>query len=208
MAILYARQGRYAEAEELISRTLPIQERVYGPEHHLLVPVWLVMSRIYQAKGDLVNAKIFLEKSLRAVENQADSGRLVEGDVLSRLGEFHIAGKEYTKAERVLHRALKVLESSQGTNSDRAAIVLNSLAKVYIHKGKYSKAQSLCRRALDIFESIFDEYHPNVADVLETLVQLHRETGNMAEVAALEQRVEEIRVRKLVSYTPIAKAIE
>jgi tetratricopeptide (TPR) repeat protein len=103
---------------------------------------------------------------------------------------------------------LKVFEGSQGTNSDRTAIALNSLAKVYINQGKYSKAQSLCRRALDIFESIFDKYHPNVADVLETLVQLHRETGNMAEVAALEQRVEEIRVRKLVSYAPIAKAIE
>ncbi|HUT45826.1 MAG TPA: tetratricopeptide repeat protein [Sedimentisphaerales bacterium] len=207
MASLYAQQGRYAEAEELISKALPIQERVYGPNHHLLIPVWLVKSRIYEAKGDLLNTKVFLEKSLGAVENQADSGYLVECDVLSRFGEFYLLGKKYSKAEDVLQRALEVLESSQGTNN-RTAIALNSLAKVYINQGKYSKAQNLCGRALDILENIFDEYHPSVADVLETLVQLHRKTGNMTEVARLEQRVEEIRVHKRVAYAPVAKAVQ
>ncbi|MGD8499842.1 MAG: tetratricopeptide repeat protein [Phycisphaerales bacterium] len=208
MAGLYALQKRYAEAEKLIARTLPIQEKVYGPDHHLLIPVWLVMSRIYQAKGDLVNAKMLLEKSLRAAENQGNSGHLVEGDVLSQLGEFYIFSEEHTEAERALERALKAFESSQGTNSDRTAIALNSLAKVYINQGKYSKAQSLCRRALKILESIFDRYHPNVADVLETLAQLNRETGNMAEAARLEQRVEEIRVRRRVAFGPVAAAIK
>lgn len=215
IAKLYVLQKRYAEAEELITGALSIQEKVYGPEHHFLVPVWLMLSRIYEAKGDLVHTKMLIEKSLAVVENQADpsghrtgSGHLVEGHVLSRLGEFYIASKEYTKAEDTLQRALKVLESSHGTNNERTAIALNNLAKVYINQGKYPKAQSLCQRALDILESIFDQYHPNVADVLETLVQLHRKTGNMAEAARLEQRAEEIRVRKRVAYVPIAKATE
>jgi len=208
MAALYVLQERYAEAEELISRVLPIQERIYGPDHYFLVPVWLAKSSIYEAEGDLVNTKVLLEKSLDSVENIAGSGHAVECDVLGRLGELYIRSKEYTKAEDVLQRALEVLESSKGTDTDRAAITFNSLAKVYINQGKYSKAQSLCARALDIFENIFDEYHPYVADVLETQVQLNRETGNMTEAARLEQRAEEIRVRKRVVYAPIAKAIE
>jgi len=207
MASLYTQQGRYAEAEELISKALPIQERVYGPNHHLLIPVWLVKSRICEAKGDLLNAKVFLEKSLGAVENQADSGYMVDCDVLNRFGEFYLLSKKYSKAEDVLQRALEVLKSSQGTNNDRTAIALNNLAKVYINQGKYSKAQNLCDRSLDILENIFDEYHPSVADVLETLVQLHRKAGNMTEVVKLEQRAEEIRVHKRVAFAPIAKAI-
>jgi tetratricopeptide (TPR) repeat protein len=208
MAALYVLQERYTEAEELISRVLPIQERIYGPDHHFLVPVWLVKSSIYEAEGDLVNTKMLLEKSLGSVENIAGSGHAVECDVLSRLGELYILSKEYKKAEDILQRALEILESSNGINTDHAAIALNSLAKVYIIQGKYSKAQSLCGRALDILENIFDEYHPNIADVLENQVQLNRKTGNMTEAARLEQRAEEIRMRRRVVYAPIARAIE
>jgi len=208
MASLYVQQGRYAEAEELIAKALPIQERVYGPGHHLLIPVWLVRARIYQANGDLLNAKVFLEKSRSALENQADSGYTVKCDVLSRFGEFYLLSKKYDQAEDALQKALKVLGSSQENNNDRAAIALNNLAKVYIYQGKYSKAQNLCSRALEILEDVFDEYHPSVADVLETLVQLHSKTGNMTEVVKLEQRVEEIRVHKRVAYAPVAKAMQ
>jgi hypothetical protein len=41
--------------------------------------------------------------------------------------------------------------------------------------------------------------------VLQTQVQIYRKTGNMAEAARLEQRAEEIRVRKRVTYAPIAR---
>jgi tetratricopeptide (TPR) repeat protein len=208
MASLYAQQGRYVEAEELIAKALPIQEKVYGPGHHLLIPVWLLRSKIYEANGDLLNAKVFLEKSLSAIENQADSSFIVECNVLSRFGEYYLLNKNYGKAEESLQRALKVLESSQDNDNDREAIALNNLAKVYIVQGKYSKAQNLCSKALEILESIFDEYHPSVVDVLETLVQLHRETGNMTEVVRLQQRVEEIRMHRGVTYAPVAKAMQ
>jgi tetratricopeptide (TPR) repeat protein len=207
MASLYSQQGRYTEAEELIAKALPIQERVHGPNHHLLIPAWLVKSKLCEAKEDMVNAKVFLERSQSAVENQADSGYMIECDVLSRFGEFYLLNKKYSKAEDALQKALEISENSQGTNSDRTAIALNNLARVYINQDKYSKAQNLCERAMEIIENIFGEYHPCVADVLETLVQLHRKTGNITEVVRLEQRLEEIRVHKHVAYAPIAKAV-
>jgi tetratricopeptide (TPR) repeat protein len=207
MAALYVLQERYADAEELVSRVLPIQQRIYGPDHHFLVPAWLVKSSIYEAQGDLANAKALLEKSLNSLENTGGSGYAVECDVLSRLGQFYISRKEYTKAEEVLQKALGILESANGTKTDRAAIVLNNLAKVYINQDKYSSAQSLCGRALGILENIFNENHPYIADVLETQIQLYRKTGNMTEAARLEQRAEEIRVRRRVAYAPIARAV-
>src|SRR4030043_136119 len=129
MAALYVLQQRYDEAKELISRALPIQERIYGPDHHFLVTAWLVKSSIYEAEGDLVNTKMLLEKALGSVENIAGSGHAVECDVLSRLGELYILSKEYTKAEDILQRALEILESPKSTDTDRTAVALNSLAK-------------------------------------------------------------------------------
>lgn len=206
IASLYILQQRYAEAEELVSRALPVQQRIYGPDHYFLVPAWLVKSSIYEAQGDLVNAKALLEKSLNSLENITGSGRTVECDVLSRLGQLYISSKEYTKAEQALEKALGIMESSNSSGTDRAAVALNNLARVYINQGKYSNAQELCGRALDIFENIFDENHPFIAEVLETQIQLYRKTGNITEAARLEQRAEEIRVRKRVAYAPIANA--
>jgi tetratricopeptide (TPR) repeat protein len=206
VASLYAQQGRYAEAEELIAKALPIEERVYGPYNHLLIPTWLLRSKIYEANGDLLNAKVFLEKSLAVIENQPDSGYMVECDVLSQLGEFYLLSKKYDNAEDLLQKALKIL-NAQDNNNELTATVLNNLAKVNVKRGKYSKAQNLCDRALVILENIFDEYHPRVADVLETLIQLHRQTGDMNEVVSLQQRIEKIRIQKSAAYAPIAKAV-
>lgn len=205
MASLYMQQGRYNEAGELVARALPIQEKVHGPNHHLLVPVWLLKSRLCEVNDDMVNAKMFLEKSLSAVKSQGDSNHLIEGEVLSRLGEFYLLNRQYNMAEDTLQRALGVLENNQSINNDSTAIAFATLAKVYKNQGKYSKAQNQCCRALEILENIFDEYHPSVAGVLETLIQINRKTGNMAEVVKLEQRVEEIRVHKQIGYGPVAK---
>ncbi len=209
LAYMYMKLGKLAEAETMCLSTLERQEKVYsenhpyvaytlrnlsnvyGSFHHDLIPVWLVQSRICQAKGDMGKAKILLTMSLGVAKNKTDSGHLVKGDVLSQLGEFYISSKEYDKAEEVLQEAVKVLENSYGTNNDHTAIALNNLAKVYINQGKYSKAQSLCHRALDTLGKIFDERHPNVIDVMETLSQLRRKTGSMAETANLEWRVKD-----------------
>jgi tetratricopeptide (TPR) repeat protein len=207
MAELYVLQQRYTEAEELISRVLPIQQRIYGPDHHFLVPAWLVKSSIYEADGDLANTKSLLEKSLDSLKSNVGCEYAIECDVLSRLGKLYILSREYTKAEQVLQKALGILENAKDTNTDREAVVLNNLAKVYINQDKYSNAQKLCRRALNILENIFNENHPYIAEVLETQIQLYRETGNMVEAARLEQRAEEIRVRKRVANAPVARVV-
>jgi len=206
LAKLYAIQMRYGEAEELMSRILPVQERVYGPDHHLLVPAWLIMSEVCQAKGDLAGAETLIEKSLRAVESQADSGQLVKSDVLIRFGEFYILSKQYPQAEGALQEALEVLANSHSGRSDRATIALAHLAKVRASQGRQAEAEELCQKSLDMLESIFDDYHPNVANVLETLAGLYRDKGQTARAAELEQRIEEIRGRKRVAYVPVAPA--
>jgi len=204
MATLYSLQGRNAEAETLISRALPIYEKIHGPDHHFLIPLWLVKARANQAKGRMAEAQSLLDKSLR-VARKADCGRLIQGEVLSELGQFYLQNRQFSKAQDALMQAVEMFENSQAVES---AAALHALAKVYVEKGKYNEAQSLCRRALNILEGISDQAHPRTADVLETLVQLNRTSGNAKEVARLEQRVEEIRVPKPAAYAPAAKSFQ
>ena len=208
MAELYVLQERYTDAETSIARALPIQERVFGPHHHLLVPLWLIASRIHQAKGDLDSTKTFLHKSLEAIENHTVSEYLIESDVWIRWGEFYISSKEYHKAEDAFQKALHILQSAESAHGDRMATALNNLAKIRIEQGRFSQARPLCRKALNILEGVHEQNHPRMADVLETLVQLHLQTGNTAEATKLQQRIEEIRLQQRVDYAPVATAME
>ena len=201
-------QERYEQAEQFIGRALAEQERVHGADHHFLVPAWLVMARIHQARGRFAEARTLLDKSLRAVEDQPDCGYLVKADVLTQLGQFYIASEEYGRAEHVLQRALKVLGSSQAGDSDRVAVACNALAKVYISRGKYSKARNLCSRALSILEGILEARHPYVADARQTLIQLQRRTGETVEAAGLRERAGQMGEREHVGLAPIARSIQ
>jgi tetratricopeptide (TPR) repeat protein len=150
MAALYMEQQRYANAEELIQRARPIQERIYGPNHHFLVPVRLLEARIAQAKGDLTDMKRLLDQSLRVVEEQVDSDRLVEGEILSRLGQYHLQSNEYAQAEVMLTRALNVLEGIFDEYHPRVADVLEILAQLRRETGEVTEAARLQQRAKDI----------------------------------------------------------
>lgn len=207
LASLHVLQKRYAEAERLTSRILTVQEEVYGPDHYLLVPVWLLVSQIDQANGDLASAKVLLDRAQRAVESHADCGPLMKIEIMVRLGEFHLLSKDYSLAGEVLQKALTTLENTQDASGHLAARALNTLARVRISQGKYAEAQSLTGRAQDILRTIVYEYHPSVADVLETQVQLYRQTGRTTEAAAMEQQAREIRARQNPAYTPLAKAV-
>ena len=193
LAALYCLQGRNAEAETLICRALPIYEKIHGPDHHFLIPLWLVQARISQTNGRMVEAQTLLDKSLRVARKGTDCGRLVQGEVLTALGQFYLQNRQVSKAQDALLQAVKMFENSQAVES---AAALHAMAKVYVEKGKYSEAQNLCRRALNVLEGTSDQAHPKTADVLETLVQLNHRSGNTKEVARLEQRVQEIRVPK------------
>ncbi len=204
IAALYSLQGRDAEAQALISRALPIYEKVHGPDHHFLIPLWLVQARINQTNGRMAEAQVLLDKSVR-VARKTGCGHLIQGEVLTELGQFYLANKQLSKAQDALLQAVEMFENSQAVES---AAALHALARVYVEKGKYNEAQNLCRKALTVLEGSSGQAHPRTSDVLETLVQLNRTSGNTKEVARLEQRVEEIRVPKPAAYAPAVKSIQ
>ncbi len=150
LAALYVSQGRYAQAETLISKALAIHEKIHGPDHHFLIPLWLVKADIDRARGKTANAKTLLEKSLRVARSQDDSGGLIEGEVLSKLGELHLLNKNYSKAEDSLRQALKIFERLQGADGNHTATVLNTLAQVYRKTGKTTEVAKLERRVEEI----------------------------------------------------------
>ena len=65
----YTLQGKYTEAESLVASALATQEKIYGSEHHLIVPTLLTMAEIHNAKGQYKQAEKLVERALALAEN-------------------------------------------------------------------------------------------------------------------------------------------
>lgn len=66
IAALYVRQHRYDQAETLARDAIQVQQRIYGGDHHFLIPAWLVLARVHHHRGDQRQVREMIEKSLLA----------------------------------------------------------------------------------------------------------------------------------------------
>jgi tetratricopeptide (TPR) repeat protein len=73
VARLYTLQGRYDEAEKLIDRAVATQEKIYGPDNHLIAGSWLTKARVCQAKDNYVRSEKLIEKALSAVRKTGNT---------------------------------------------------------------------------------------------------------------------------------------
>jgi CHAT domain-containing protein/tetratricopeptide (TPR) repeat protein len=163
LALLYYRQGRYGEAEELYKRALAIRAQVLGESHpdvayalNNLALVYWTQGRYSEAEGLYKRALAILEKALGA--NHADVGWTVND-----LALVYRAQGKYSEAEELFERALVIREKALGSSHPNVGKTLNNLANVLRDQGKYSQAEELYNRALVIREKAFGASHPDVA---------------------------------------------
>lgn len=173
-----------------MERVLPIQEKIYGPEHHLLLPTWLTIAKVRQAQQQYPQAETLLHKALAAAEKQYGPEHPLTGKVLSALGEVYIAQANFTAAESVCRKAAQVLENSLGPHNDYTAMAFNNLAQIYIHQKKYPQAEELCQKALKILNECFDYAHPKIEAVHETVVLLEQKSKTQIKTATISQRID------------------
>ena len=90
MAELYAQQGKYEKALELIDQTIEIQESAYGLQHHLMATAWLTKAAICQGLGDYDQAENLLHKSLAVIEKDCGDQHPLAGRILNQLGNLYL----------------------------------------------------------------------------------------------------------------------
>ena len=61
----------------LITKSIAVQEKIYGPSNYLVAPAWITMANVCWAKGEFANAEQFINKALTAVEKTGNVTQLV-----------------------------------------------------------------------------------------------------------------------------------
>lgn len=90
-----------------------VQEKIYGPDHHLVAPTWLTMAKIHQAKGDYAKAETLYDQALTSLEKAFASEHCHVADVLDAQVQLYKETGNVTKAAQAQKRVEQIRAMNQ-----------------------------------------------------------------------------------------------
>ena len=146
---LFQYQGRLAEAEPLLERSLAIYEKAFGVDK-----VGLSLNNLatlYMAQGRDTKAELLLKRSIALYEK----ARSDDPEGLMNLAQLYSNHRRYAEAAPLLKRALAMQEKVFGTDHPVVAGTFVRLASLYRSQGQPGPALASSRRATGIIASHF-----------------------------------------------------
>ncbi|MCC6658694.1 MAG: tetratricopeptide repeat protein [Rhodocyclaceae bacterium] len=188
MAVLYRNQGRYADAEMLLSVILLTWERTYGTEHPQVAAGLNNLAELYQAQGRYPEAETLYKRSLAIKEKAFGTEHLEVALVLNNLADLYRAQGRHTEAEPLYKHSLAIWDKAFGPMNLNVATGMNNLAALLVIQGRHTEAEPLYKRSLAILEQAFGPEHPKVATSLNNLAALYSGQGRHPEAEPLYKR--------------------
>ena len=188
-------QGRYAEAEPIVQRTLTMCEQVLGADHPLTACSLSNLAGLYQKQGKYDQAEALAQQALARLEQVVEGNGAVPSESafflatsLNNLAALYQERGKYAQAERLLVRACAIWTHTLGPVHPRFAYSQNNLGSLYEDQGRYDDAEAMYRYALFVSEQVLDSNHPHIATCLNNLAGLYLKQKKYEQAEMLVQR--------------------
>jgi CHAT domain-containing protein/Tfp pilus assembly protein PilF len=181
-------QGRYADAEFLLKRSLAIREKILGTDHPDVASSLNNLGLLYIRQGQYAQAEPLLKRSLTIDEKVVGPDHPDVATSLNNLAGLYDHQGQYAQAEPLYKRSLVIRGKALGPNHPDVAQSLNNLAALYHTQGQHAQAEPLFKRSLEIREKALGRDHPSVATSLNNLAELYRAQGLYAQAEPLYKR--------------------
>ena len=172
LAILYYRQGKYAEAEPLYQRALHIREQQLGPEHPEVAYRSTDWQLSINEQGKYAEAEPLYQRALHIREQQLGPEHPEMANLSTDWQSSTIAG-QVCRGGATLPASLAHQGTAVGTRASPCGLSTHWTGDLYREQGKYAEAEPLYQRALRIREQQLGPEHPDVASPLNGLAILY-----------------------------------
>jgi len=178
---VYSRLGQYRDAEQLLRRSLSLQEEIHRGNHPDIASTKVQIATAYHYLGDYNEAESIIREAL------ADQTELLEPDdpkiasTLSTLGGILMEAGKFEEAETILQQALERQRSIFDTDNLDISETLNILGLLLNRKGDLDGAENAMKEALEIRRDLVSELDPRVTMSLSNLAMLLRKKENFEE---------------------------
>jgi non-specific serine/threonine protein kinase/serine/threonine-protein kinase len=181
----YARQGRYKEAERLLTKTL---KTVWWDPNHPNHP-WILtfswdLAKVYREQGRYEDAEELFVKTLKAQREKYGPRGSNEAlwppiRCMNELARLYVIQKRYEEAEALFIEGIEMGDRKLPGNDHPFTIRhVNGLAVLRTKQQRYEEAETLFNRALEGRKLKLGQDHPYTLETKNDLATLYKEQGN------------------------------
>ena len=195
---LYLREeGKYQQADEVLSKSLRLFEELKGSEHYETLNSMALLAWSYQEQGKYQKAaeleERVLETRLRLFGNEHPDTL----ETMATLARTYRTQGRYNRAAELKEHVLDIRKKVGGEEHPETLMAMGYLAHTYRDQGQLQKAAELEEKVVEVRMRLFDKEHPTTLLAMGNLGSTYRSEGRYREAAALEEKVLETIIRLL-----------
>ena len=197
IGVEYQKQGKYAEAEPFLKRSLEILEKI--PDLSLSrIPLALNrLSLSYLHQGKYEDAEPLLKRALKMVKKDLNVDDPLLSTTLYSMALLYRKQLKINEAASLLKRSIKIQEENWGTEHHGLADSLSLMGILYNLQGNHNEAILFKERALKIWKISRNSDDPLVIGTYKSLVRLYNKTCKPNEAARVISHLNTIKsIRK------------
>jgi tetratricopeptide (TPR) repeat protein len=188
LGLLYAKQGKLGEAEQMYERALRGYEEALGPNHTLTLGTVNNLGLLYKDQGKLVEAEQMYKRALQGYEEALGPNHTLTLDTVINLGILYKVQGKLMEAGQMLERALRGREKAFGPNHTSTLGTVNNLGNLYKDQGKLGEAERMYNWALRGREEALGSSHTLTLQTVNNLGLLYTKQGKLGEAEQMYER--------------------
>ncbi|KAF2025710.1 hypothetical protein EK21DRAFT_75787 [Setomelanomma holmii] len=188
LGLLYADQGKLAEAEQMYVRALRGKEAALGHEHTSTLSTVNNLATLYYNQGKLAEAEQMFLRALRGYKAALGPEHTSTLHTVNNLGILYKNQGKPTEAEQMYLRALRGYKAALGPGHMSTLNTVNNLGALYYNQGKLAEAEQMYERALRGKEAALGPEHTSTLDTVNNLGLLYADQGKLAEAEQMYVR--------------------
>jgi CHAT domain-containing protein len=168
---LYQKQGRLAEADPLMERSLVIFSKVLPAGHPNIATATSNLGFQYQLAGRYEDAEKLYMRALDMREKAEFPNYEHIAESLNNLAQIYKRQWRVAESIPLLLRAVEMRERMHGREDRQVALSLANLASSYEMQAQFAQAEPLMRRSVEILAKRMPAEHPELASARNRLGQ-------------------------------------
>lgn len=130
LGMLYAKQCKYVQAEQLFQRSLGVTVAALGPDHPDVAIILKNIGILKASQSHYVEADLLLKQSLLLTNRVLGHEHPIAAGTMRTIAVFQAAQGRYGEAEPFIRRSLEIAEKTLGSKHPEVAASRKVFAKV------------------------------------------------------------------------------
>lgn len=179
--LMYFELREYALATDFYQRAIEFLQQEYGSESVFLVEYYLKMAEIFMQKGQLEDAKSWLDKASGIAGAHPAEVEMIN-TVKSSLVRFHRLNGEMDLSDQLVHELYTFRRSEDGLFSNDGLNSTQAVAQNYLVRGDHTLSLQWFEQALAISDSIYFRSHPLSVQIMVDIMRVLLDTKEYSRV--------------------------